>query len=94
MAAGDYTGLVLMNMARDAANPQTDGFSKAKDALRVRPQITPADLQFCLAFGISPFNYLLAIEDSDKIAAERQGRADSDHARAAHRRRMDGFSPI
>lgn len=91
MAKGDYGAMALSNMARIAADTQVMGLEKAKNALRVAPQITATELQFCIAFRLSPFDYLAAKEDADEIATERRDRVASEEFRDRERRQRDAF---
>lgn len=91
MAKGDYGSAALSSMARSAADTQVIGLEKAKDALRVAPQITATELQFCIAFRLSPFYYLAAKEAADEIAAERRDRIASEEFRERERRQREAF---
>ena len=75
MAKGDYGPDELNGMARRAADRDLAPHERAKDALRVAPQLTASELQFCIAFRLDPFSYLAAkLAETDAIAAEREER--------------------
>lgn len=92
MAIGDYDGPALIGMSGRAADPHTSAFEKAKDALRVAPQLTATDLQFCIAFSIDPFSYLAAKElEGDAIAAERERRVASEQFHEREQRQREAW---
>lgn len=93
MAKGDYGATALVNMGMRAADPQVSSYEKAKDALRVAPQLAAAELQFCIAFRLDPFSYLAAkLAESAAIRDERQDRIASEDFHEKEQRQRAAWS--